>query len=226
LGYCLGGRLKAMPQWFWRTIAAIRAFGAGATLWAFLTSQIAAVYLWGPLLTAWGFIAGWKEGVPTPYLLAACSLIFGGISWAALQISTLKDKNRVRDRLNFSRIRIGRNIHGPGMFLGIDLSSQAAVPIEMHIQQVRTRLDNRVPAQTVFNVTTFIIPPFGNAFFDDHVIDIGNPPRSSTIEGFAEFQIKYGHPGTLKYDLAIRKQVVVAFNAQGLFESASWQNAA
>jgi hypothetical protein len=107
---------------------AVRAMGDGATAWKFITSSLAAVYLWGPLVTAWGLIAGWKEGVPTPYLLATCSLIFGGISWAALQIATLNDRNRVRDRLNFSRIRVGRNIHGPGMFLGVDLASQAAGP--------------------------------------------------------------------------------------------------
>jgi len=63
------------------------------------------------------------------------------------------------------------------------------------------------------------------AWFDDHVIDIGEPPRPGTVEGFAEFKIKYGHPGAARYDLSIKKQVVVSFNADGLFDHSSWNDA-
>jgi len=218
--------IQRVAPWFWRAVAAIRAVGAGTTLWALLTSPMAAAYLWGPLLTAWGFIAGWKEDIPTPYLLAACSLIFASACWAALQTSILLDRSRVKDRLNFTRMRIGRNINGPGMFLGVDLHSQASVPIEMEVQEVKTRIGNRVPTNTQFPVRKLLVPPFGNAWFDDHVIDIGQPPVSSTLEAFAEFRITYGRPGRLKYELPIKKQVVLAFNAEGLFEHASWQDAA
>jgi hypothetical protein len=65
-------------------------------IWEFLTSQISAVYIWGPLLTIWGLVAGWRQGVPTPYLLAACGLIFGSIQWAALQLLEIKDRYHER----------------------------------------------------------------------------------------------------------------------------------
>jgi hypothetical protein len=173
-----------------------------------------------------GFIAGWKEGVPTPYLLAACSLIFGGVSWASLQIALLRDRTKIMNNLNFSQIRVGRNIHGAGMFLGVVLVSRAGTPIELDVQEVRTSLNEKYPPRKPFAKTKFIVPANGTAWFDDHVIDIGEPPRPGAIEGFAEFKIKYGHPGALKYDLPIKKQVVVAFNAEGLFERASWNDAA
>ena len=112
------------------------------------------------------------------------------------------------------------------MFLGIHLQSHAADPIEFEIARVSAKINNIVPARTDYAVKKFIIPPNGNAWFDDHVIDIGQPPQSSTLQGFAEFDLKYGHPGSLKNDLVIKKQVILAFNAQGLFEHASWQDAA
>ncbi len=58
------------------------------------------------------------------------------------------------------------------------------------------------------------------------MIDIGDPPKNGTLEGFVDCKIKYGHPGVLKFDLRVKKQVVVAFNADGLLQHASWNDAA
>jgi hypothetical protein len=55
---------------------------------------------------------------------------------------------------------------------------------------------------------------------------IGDPPKNGTLEGFVDCKIKYGHPGVLKFDLRVKKQVVVAFNADGLLQHASWNDAA
>jgi hypothetical protein len=162
--------------WFWRIITAIRALGDGATVWAFLTSHTVAIYILGPLLTAWGFIAGWKEDVPTPYLLAACSLIFGGVSWASLQIALLRDRTKVMNNLNFAQIRVGRNIRGAGMFLGVALVSRANIPIEFDVQEVSTKLNEKFPPRMPFAATKILVPANGIAWFDDHVIDIGVPP--------------------------------------------------
>src|ERR1700737_4935921 len=99
-----------MGRWFWRIVGALRAAGAGATLWAFLKSQMAAIYLWAPLVTVWGFIAGWKEEIPTPYLLAACALIFGSINWCSLQLAEVHD--RYNERHKKLKISYDRGIHG------------------------------------------------------------------------------------------------------------------
>jgi len=110
--FCAGlvlGNMRSRPSWFNRTVSAVRTFGAANTLWGFLKSSMAATYLWGPLLTAWGFIAGWREGIATPYLLAACSLIFGGISWCAVQTSNICDW--FRERNEKLKISYDRSIH-------------------------------------------------------------------------------------------------------------------
>jgi hypothetical protein len=84
-------------------------------------------------------------------------------------------------------------------------------PPQFEVLRVSTRISNTVPSQTTFAVTTFTVPPHGYAWFDDHVINIGQPPVSSTLECFAEFEIRYGRPGSLKYHINVRKQVVLAF---------------
>jgi hypothetical protein len=142
---------------FSRIIEAFRTISDVATLWGLLT------YMWGPVLAAWGFVAGWKEGIPTPYLLAACSLIFGCVSWGLSQIGLLLDRTKVRDNLNFSAIRVGRNIHGSGIFMGCNFASRANVPIEFDVQEIKTRLHNMVPEKSSFAVTKFVVPPNGVA---------------------------------------------------------------
>jgi hypothetical protein len=83
-----------MPRWLDRSVSAIRTISAGYSVWTFLVSPTAAVYIWGPLLTAWALIAGWKEAVPTPYLLAACSLIFGAVIWCFSQAHNVVERFR------------------------------------------------------------------------------------------------------------------------------------
>jgi hypothetical protein len=88
--------MRSQGSWFSRVVAAVRAAGAANTLWMFLKSPVAALYLWGPILTLWGLIAGLREDIPTPYLLAACTLIFGGLNWCFLLGSNLRDRFRER----------------------------------------------------------------------------------------------------------------------------------
>jgi hypothetical protein len=47
-------------------------------------------------VTLWGLVGGWRQGVPTPYLLAACGLIFGSIQWSALKLMEIKDRYHER----------------------------------------------------------------------------------------------------------------------------------
>jgi hypothetical protein len=86
--------MPQMPKWLDRTVSTIRALGAGYSVWTFLGSPTAAVYIWGPLLAIWALIAGWKEAVPTPYLLATCALTFGAVIWCFFQAHSAIDRFR------------------------------------------------------------------------------------------------------------------------------------
>jgi hypothetical protein len=101
-GFGLEG-MQSRHSWFSRAVTWIRAAGAANTLWVFFKSSIAAVYLWGPLLTLWSFIEGLREDIPIPYLLAACTLVFGGVGWSANQVGNLRDRFKQRyDKLTIS----------------------------------------------------------------------------------------------------------------------------
>jgi hypothetical protein len=88
--------MRSRVSWFNRGVTWVRTAGAVSTLWTFLKSPVAALYLWGPGLTLWGLIAGLREDIATPYLLTSCILIFGGLNWCFLIGSNMRD--RFRDR--------------------------------------------------------------------------------------------------------------------------------
>lgn len=100
--------MQSRVSLFHRAVTWIRTAGAVNTLWGFLKSPMAALYLWAPLLTLWGFIQGLREDVPTPYLLAASALIFGGVSWSAIQVGNLRD--RFKERYQKLRIVYDRTV--------------------------------------------------------------------------------------------------------------------
>jgi hypothetical protein len=92
-------------NWFSRGISAVQAISAGAKLWQFLSSQAAAVYIWGPLLTIWVLIAGWVRAAPVPvsYLIPASLLTFGGVIWCFTVAARALDRFKERyQKINVS----------------------------------------------------------------------------------------------------------------------------
>jgi hypothetical protein len=83
-------------RWFSRSIDAVRAVGAGHTVWAFLISQWAAVYIWGPLVAILVLLAAWLRPVPVPYLIPATILAYGALVWCFTQSARALDRFRER----------------------------------------------------------------------------------------------------------------------------------
>jgi hypothetical protein len=201
-----------------------RAIAAGSI--KAIASQITLTYLIPiglPLVTAW---VGYLQGLPWMYVFVGSGLMFGGVATGLVRFNEWIDRRSVTSKLTFTEPRIGRDIHGQGIFLGALFHNAANFPIELERQEMRTRLGNTVPAKTTYDVIKLIVPPHGNAWFDDHAIEIASPPNPGTIEGFVECRIKYGRVGDAKLDLAIRKQVVLSFNEDGLLGPCSWNDAA
>lgn len=207
--------------WFWKGLAT----GTVSYVWGkFVLPAI--VVLGAPLVTI--VLGAFAEPViPWMYIWVSAIVSLAAASGSMVWIDQTIEKRRIKNKLNFAKMRLGRNIHGPGVFLGVELSNTAMVPVEFRVERVQTRVANRVPTVTRFDRTNFEVPANGVAWFDDHVIDIGAPPRPGTLEGFAEFRLTYGRVGSpSKYDLTIRKQAVMVFNADGLLQGGSWQDAA
>jgi|SRR5215472_6829090 len=201
-----------------------RAIAAGSV--KAIASQITLTYiipLGLPLVTAF---AGYLQGLPWMYLLVGAGLMFGAVSTGLVRFDEWMDKRRVTDKLKFSGVRMGKDIHGSGYFLGVSFQSAADLSIEFEVQEMRTRLRNNVPEKTSYAQPKIVIPPRGIGWFDDHIIDIGPPPKPGTIEGFVECKVSYGRVGDRRCDLAVKKQVILSFNEDGLLGPCSWNDAA
>jgi hypothetical protein len=219
-----GGTIKGMAKqknatgWIGRALAAgsIQAVAGHITATYFIPIGAA-------LMTGY---AGYIQGLPWMYIMIGAGLMFAAITTGLVKFDEWRDRRRVEGKLAFVSVRAGRNIRGPGVFLGILLTNNAKMAISLKIHDVRTRIGDQVPAASGFTKTEFVMQPGNSLFFDDHIINITAPPRSSTLEGFAEFNIEYGRLGMMTHDLCIKKQVILAFNSEGLLEHASWGDAA
>ncbi len=159
------------------------------------------------------------------YILVGAGLAFAGVTTGLVRLDDWIGRRRVKGKLDFAQIIFGRNINGPGIYLGVSLTSRAAIPMDLYFTEVRTRIGNQVPSETKFNNSRFTVSPTGLVWFNDHIINIANVPTPGTLEGFAEFRIKYGRHGNMKHDLTVKKSVVVKFNSDGLLEFGSWNDA-
>jgi hypothetical protein len=150
------------------------------------------------------------------YIWVGALFAFAAASHGAVQFDQWLQRRRVADKLNFAHVRLVRDIRGtPMLALGVGLGSSADAPIEFEVSECRTRLNNRVPTNRTYAVRNFTVPPRGGAWFDDHLIDFGQPPAPGTVDGFLDFKIMYGRPGMLKNELEIKKEVIVAFDPSG-----------
>jgi hypothetical protein len=176
-----------------------------------------------PLVT--GYLA-YLRSVPWDQVLLYGAVTFAGVTHGLVKFDDWLDRRRVKEKLTVGLVRVGRAMVGPGMRFGIQLDSEAAVPIEFDVVDVATRIADRVPPKMPFDRTRFVIPPRGVGWFDDHMINLGTTPRPGSLEGFLEMTVHYGRPGRLKHQLIIKKRVVLGFNADGLYQVSSATDAA
>jgi hypothetical protein len=170
------------------------------------------------LLAYLGDAGGYKIALAVQFSFAAMAV---GFYYADLELS----RRRINGNLQFSSVRVGRNINGPGIFLGVVFSNTSDFPIEFEMKELRTRMGDRVPIKTAFDVKNVVVGPRAIGWFDDHIIQVDNAPKGGTLEGFLEYSVKYGRPGNLKYEMAQKKQTTAAFDADGNLTGASWQEA-
>jgi hypothetical protein len=160
----------------------------------------------------------YKVALAVQFSFAAMAV---GLYYADLELS----RRRVKGNLQFHSVRVGRNINGPGIFLGVVFSNTSDFPIEFEVKELRTRMGDRVPAKTGFDVKNVVVGPRAIGWYDDHIIQPDTPPNGGTLEGFIEFTVEYGRPGDLKYELSQKKQATAAFDQGGNLTHASWQEA-
>jgi hypothetical protein len=170
-------------------------------------------------------LAGYLQGLPWMHILVGAGVMFGAITTGLVRFDDWRERRRIKGKLVVPIVNAGRDTQGPGIVLGVALLNEASFPLEWELTECRTRIQNRVPPNLPYRSTRITLGPKGEGFFNDHPIDIGTPPSPGTVEGFLEMSFKYGQPGKLKYDLAIKKQVVITFNDDGVFAGGTWHDA-
>lgn len=183
------------------------------------------VWLWPPLATGAGVVIGWLEQMPWFYVFIGATVIFAAVSSGLLRFDEWRDRRRVDGKFGFTSVIFGRNIKGRGLILGLQFNNSAAFSLEFEVTEVRTRLGDKVPALE-HKAIKLAVPATGIGWYNDNPIELDNPPHPGTVEGFIEFRIKYGLPGSsLEYSLSGKKQVVAVFNDDGLLTQGSWNDA-
>ena len=203
----------------------IRAFVSGAVKAATFHIFVTYVIPFGlPLLA--GYLLR-IQGIAWGYVVTGAALTFGGVATGLVNLDEWIDRRRIDGKLDFSGIRVGVKSGTNEFRLGVLLHNRAARQIDCEILEWHTRLSNRVPSQQKFTVTHISIPPGGDGWFDDNFIDVGVMPRPGAIDGLLEFKLRYGPArAPKKYDLRLKKQVSLAFDANGTLLPGTWHDAA
>ena len=183
------------------------------------------VWLWPPLATGIAVVIGGFQQVPWFYVFVGATVIFAAVSSGLLRFDEWRDRRRVDGKLAFVSVVVGRDIKGRGLIVGSRFQNSATFSVEFEVTEMRTKLGNKVPALE-HKATKVTLPPAGVGWCNDNPIELADPPRPGTIEGSIEFRVNYGLPGaSLKYSLSGKKQVVAAFNDDGLLTQGSWAEA-
>jgi hypothetical protein len=204
--------------WLAKNMAAgaVRAFAFHVTVVYIIPLGIPAVTIY----------LGFVQGLPWMYIVVGACVAFAGISAGLVRFDDWREKRRVDGKIGFVQVRSSADTTKPSVALGALFQSTAAIPIEVEIEEVRTQVDSRVPANRTFEKTKFTVPPHGNLFFDDHRIEIAQYPRTGTLSGIVEFRLRYGRQGNMKYIFHIKKNTVLTFDAEGRYIGGSWSDAA
>src|ERR1051326_4281069 len=109
-------------------------------------------------------LSGYLSAVPIPWMwiIMASSVAFAGVAGGILWFDQLRERNRVKGKLNYALLRVGRNIAAPNeLFLGVELASIAATAVAVELESIRTRIGTYVPYKTQRDVNTITVAPHG-----------------------------------------------------------------
>lgn len=204
-----------MADWFKRvSMAAIRD-GFASLVWSYLP-------VWGiPML---GGILLLVKSYPVEHIFAFILVIFAFTVLALNNLSQWMAARTPVGKVNYSVPVIGTipqkfydksstSDKLQGIRLGENLISAAQFPIDIQLDEIETRIGNRVPSQK----TSFATIRVGNgivAQFVDSMIDLSDMGlESTTLYGHIKTKVSYGHPGKLKYKLEKTTYLAIRFDA-------------
>lgn len=207
-------------RWLWRSLVEETV----GHLWTTFAIPVLAPLSAAAITAFLGWIA--QPSIPWMYIWATAIFVLAMSSAAIVWLMQIADIYRVKDKFNFHQIRFLRGSDQPGFGLGVSMISSAQFPIEFQLDSCRTEINNTLPKERKHPKALYKVPPRGWGFLDDYLIELADVPRPGTLEGFAEFKVKYGKIGAaLKHHLSIKKQVVLQFDESGHLTGGIWNDA-
>ncbi len=184
-----------------KAIRAVQALFAGSNVWGFLTSPTFGLYVLGPALTAWAFVAGLAEGLETPYLLVACAALFGLVNWGFHQASLWLDRSKVQSKLIFVGVTNSQGIlvqDANGLTLeriqySVTLHNRSHFPIHFRVKMFRSTFSGRAQSEAEPRTTGTVMPNRPSLLGGSDILL--EPPivfaRGDTRQGTLELEIEY-----------------------------------
>ena len=192
----------------------------------FLAGEIARIWVW-PILPSIGIgLIGWVQNVQWFYLLVGSGVMFAAIPTGLVRFSEWKYRTIVQDKLVFNKVRVSKSLANDGsvraLRLGFQLNSSAMFPVAFRVSELATQLMEYFPPKKRYEQDKVIIPPQGFGWFDDHTIEVPNPPKDQSVEGQIEFCVDYGKIDHLDRSLSMRKKIFFRFDKNGDITSCEW----
>lgn len=169
---------------------------------------------------------GYASGMPWFYIWLGALAAFAFVSTSLLRFSEWRYRQEVKEKLGFNIVRLRKKLNNLGcvesLGLGFQLRNNALFPVEFELQFLHTEIDKKFPPKKEYPTKQVIIPAGGIGWFDDHSIELSDPPRDRSVEGRIQFVVRYGRIGNLKHEFEKNLQVFVGFDVKGDAKVANW----
>jgi hypothetical protein len=195
-----------------------------------IVSQIVWSYwpYWGaPILSA---ALLYVNGYPVGVAFLAAIVAFAAIAVGLNNFSQWMSAQTPADKIDFLGPAIGivkDNALPPtlrGIKLGVMLRSKAGFPVQLRLEELDTRIGDRIPRRD-FAVSTIMIGEGGNARFLNSMISLRGMQLAHQLRyGRIQARVSYGRPGKLKYVVEREWYLALRFDANGNFDSVEASN--
>ena len=69
------------------------------------------------------------------------------------------------------------------------MANTALFPIQLRVDKLTTQFMDYYPPKKGYKLDEITIPPKVYGWFDDHEIEVPNPPKGKSVEGHIKFQL-------------------------------------
>lgn len=147
----------------------------------------------------------WLQGSPVGYIFIGMVMTFAFTAFGLFWFSRWSYYRSSEWKLSFAEGQVlwdGNGTDQLNIRIGIILRSSAEFPIIFKMEEIKTSLGNSFNPSPQYPTKIITVPPHGDAFYYDDVIQVASASVSAGIDGKISYKIKYGaENSTRKYEM-------------------------